>query len=587
MPEQSNELRRINWSECFHFTLIFRTFRMALHPSKLGLALGGIVLMGLWGWLLDGLWLSGSQSIRGEIDAYWQTSNLPAWREVARLAQTEILAGALPLADMNKDADAIRDKFKKSPAKVVDEVLDGIKDHYRRMERELKKKAGDEAVEQQAEALAELSMKFNEKYKQVKQLKPQGVFRAFLQYEQGVIRRLLDAGLELNFVGRLGEVFGGRSHTPMHADPDLNGMGVVSCVVLAARGKQWMLSQHPWYAVFFLSGALCIWALLGGAICRMAAMNIARDERMTVRSAVGFAARKFLSLVTAPLLPIGLIVGIGIGLMVLGLIGMVPWIGDLIAGLSIPLVLMGGFVMALVVVGAVAGGAMFWPTIAVEGSDGFDAISRSYSYIFSKPWRTALYAIIATVYGAICYHFLRLFVFVMLVSSRRFFGLFPGLIDRPEVGDSGASKLDAVWPAPSLESLMPHHAALGLTGHDRILSFFVCLWVAILVCLLCAYLVTFFFSGSTVIYYLLRREVDATDLEDVYLDEDLDQDRPAEPAAPANRETPLPVVPASGPPTTETGKPASAESPSTKGGGSEPPSESPPQGESGPTSPQG
>ena len=32
------ELRRIHWSECFGFVALFRTFRLSLHLSKLGLA---------------------------------------------------------------------------------------------------------------------------------------------------------------------------------------------------------------------------------------------------------------------------------------------------------------------------------------------------------------------------------------------------------------------------------------------------------------------------------------------------------------------------------------------------------------------
>jgi hypothetical protein len=35
-----------------------------------------------------------------------------------------------------------------------------------------------------------------------------------------------------------------------------------------------------------------------------------------------------------------------------------------------------------------------------------------------------------------------------------------------------------------------------------------------------AYLLTFFASGSTVIYYLLRRHVDVTDIDDVFIEEE-------------------------------------------------------------------
>ena len=38
--------------------------------------------------------------------------------------------------------------------------------------------------------------------------------------------------------------------------------------------------------------------------------------------------------------------------------------------------------------GTVGGFGLMYPTVAVEGSDSFDAISRSFSYVFARPWRS-------------------------------------------------------------------------------------------------------------------------------------------------------------------------------------------------------
>src|SRR5436305_493844 len=49
-------LRGINWREAFPFTHLFRTFRIAIHPSKLILALVALLLLYVGGRVLDGLW---------------------------------------------------------------------------------------------------------------------------------------------------------------------------------------------------------------------------------------------------------------------------------------------------------------------------------------------------------------------------------------------------------------------------------------------------------------------------------------------------------------------------------------------------
>ena len=71
----------------------------------------------------------------------------------------------------------------------------------------------------------------------------------------------------------------------------------------------------------------------------------------------------------------------------------------------------------------------------------------------------------------------------------------------------------------------------GGTGWERLSVFYlnaagnflIGIWLLIVVGLVAAFLVSFYFSGSTIIYCLLRREVDATDIEDVYLEEDQEE----------------------------------------------------------------
>src|SRR4029079_17405138 len=93
------------------------------------------------------------------------------------------------------------------------------------------------------------------------------------------------------------------------------------------------------------------------------------------------------------------------------------------------LALVVGFVITLVALGTVGGFNLMYPTVAVEGSDSFDAISRSFSYVFARPWRMLFYTAVAIAYGALTYLFVRFFIYIVLAVTHFFVGWF--LVGQP------------------------------------------------------------------------------------------------------------------------------------------------------------
>jgi len=551
MSEQVTELRRINWSECFSFLRIFKAFRMAIQPGKLGLALAGVVLMGVWGWVLDGIWPASRQPVGDEIGAFWQVPDVDAWREQAKarqVADVRAVYAKLQQAGV-KTPENLDNLVKESPGDVVSKLLDVIERSY-----------GEAAAkETEDKSLAVLAGRYNELYLEAKALKAQGIFRSFMEYEQHAIAQMLGAArglllLDGNALTRgFNQVFEARrTGAALQAGKDFEGLGVLPSLVLMMRGAQWLITEHWFFALLFLLGSLAIWSLFGGAICRMAALNVARDEQIPLKSALAFARRKFVGFFSAPLLPVILVVVIGVMLFVGGLVLIIPGLGELLGGLLMVLALMGGAVIALVLVGAAGGGSLLWPTVAVEGSDGFDAMSRSYSYFYSRPWRTAFYCLVATVYGAVAYVFARLFVLLTLKATRWFVALGGWFTERPGTGTQDATKLHAMWPDPTPGEFLPPILPFGGIRAEFLGAILIRFWVILVVLLLCAFLVSFYFSVSTIIYSLLRHKVDATDFEDVYLEEE--EEEPAattlpatEPSAPVPAESPAPVQPQSPP----------------------------------------
>ncbi len=342
----------------------------------------------------------------------------------------------------------------------------------------------------------------------------------------------------------------------------LNVRGILATIVSAFAGLAWLLLLHPFYAILFVPPALVIAALGGGAICRIAALDATRDERTHPLDAVRFAASKLTSFVAAPLLPVAFGVVLGLLLLLGGLFGSIPGLGTLLAPLFWFLALLGGLVIAALVIGLVLGWPLMWPTIAVEGSDAFDAMSRSYNYVCERIWRTLFYGGFALLYGAICFWFVKLFCRVMLFAVHFWVGLGMNLGDAS--GPNGASvsdKLSAMWKAPALDfstTFYGEPAYQVLSGASRAGSWLIALWTYAVVTLVGAFLISYFHSAGTLIYLLLRRDVDATDLEEVYEEESADETAPT--PAPATGEgsgagsaeslASLPVVGEAAPPKT-------------------------------------
>jgi hypothetical protein len=157
-----------------------------------------------------------------------------------------------------------------------------------------------------------------------------------------------------------------------------------------------------------------------------------------------------------------------------------------------------------------------YPTIAVEGSDSFDAISRSFSYVYARPWRMLFYTAVALIYGAICYLFVRMFIWLMLALTHHFVaaGMF-----------ASAASTDPLWttmwngPAAPGWRLSYDIDFLTLTWYQSISAFLLAIWVYLVVATLGAFTISFYFTANTIIYSLMRHEVDATEMDDVYLEQ--------------------------------------------------------------------
>ncbi|MHC4180834.1 MAG: hypothetical protein ACYSWU_25320 [Planctomycetota bacterium] len=254
----------------------------------------------------------------------------------------------------------------------------------------------------------------------------------------------------------------------------------------------------PKLACLLLCGlwSVAVWAFFGGAITRIAAVQLACDERVGWAAALRHARSKWLSYFAAPLCPLIGVVLAALPVWVLGWLLHVN-VGILLAALIWPLALLGGLVMVILLLGLIFGWPLMWATISAEGTDSFDALSRSYAYVFGRPLRYLFYVIVAAVLGALGWLLVQNFAAAVV----------------------GATYWTAGWTAGAqIDLIKPGGDELTGVGYAGAVIIRFCAGCVKLLAV--GFIYGYFWTASTAIYFLLRRDVDDTEMDEVFLDED-------------------------------------------------------------------
>ncbi|MHC4119340.1 MAG: hypothetical protein ACYSWO_17730 [Planctomycetota bacterium] len=292
---------------------------------------------------------------------------------------------------------------------------------------------------------------------------------------------------------------------------DFEPAGAKQNIAAYFRAVGWALKYHTVYCLIFGAIKLAVISVAGGALCRIAALQFARGEKPGLTEAIRYGVTRFTSLFTAPLAAVAIVLSMGLFIFLLGLAGNIPYVGELIVALGLPLALIIGALIAVILIGAVVGFGLMFPAVAYDGSDCFDSISRSFSYVYAQPSRMVFYTVIAAVYGAICYVFVRFFAFLMLWATHCFLQLGIWVDSNTE----GVDKLTAIWPKPEFLKLLGSSDPVPTMWAEHLASGLLFLFSLVVVGLTISFVVSFYFSANTVIYSLMRKRVDNTDLDDV------------------------------------------------------------------------
>lgn len=282
---------------------------------------------------------------------------------------------------------------------------------------------------------------------------------------------------------------------------------------------------------------LIVWSLIGGAISRSAAVEFARDQSTHLWGGVNFVIRRYVSYLAAPLLPLAGLLVLG-GLCTLGgLLGRFGGEGGLLLiGLIWGLLLLLGVVLAIVVMGLACGWPLMFATISVEGSDGFDGLSRAYNYVYERPlyylWQVAITLIYAS-FAAFCVLFM-----VQLGLRLAVCGTAWGagktvvrtlVLQTPPLLAGSPIDFELAYPNESSQTEGEETTAESDDATDEELkqtwgAHVIGFWMNLLATLVVGFVYSFFWSNATVIYFLLRRSVDGNDFDEVFLGDSAEHD---------------------------------------------------------------
>jgi len=241
-----------------------------------------------------------------------------------------------------------------------------------------------------------------------------------------------------------------------------------------------------------------LWGYFGGAVQRLAAVQLTCRRRADAGAAYAFARSHWRGFAGARL---ALLVGALLPLVLAALLASVGrldgWLGGVLLAVAILAVVFLALLAVIVGTGCLLGGFLTFPTVACEDSDAFDALSRTFGYAAAGLPR-------------LCLVRLQFFAGVLLGSGWRLLltaatvGLTLACV-RLGAGAAALTRIEAVWGAQG----EPFDAdRLGLTFGDYAAALVLGSAIFLLVLRWLADLVSRVCCAQTGAYLVLRREID-------------------------------------------------------------------------------
>lgn len=271
-----------------------------------------------------------------------------------------------------------------------------------------------------------------------------------------------------------------------------------------------LFDEAPWFTVLFGIDVLFVLAMTSGILCRMSATQVCRGEVTSLSGAGTFVGARWAWYLLTPLMPTLLILLLVAVLFVAGLAFFnLAWL-ELAGSVIYGLLLLLGFIIALVGLLLVFALFLMPPALSVEGTDGFDAVARSFNYVLFKPWQYAGYLLGSVVYLAVVFMLMTALAGLTLQATN-------GAL---ELGSFASAGQQDMGDATRFEVISAEHWGDDELGGSLYASAWVVRqWTALLGGVVAAVMFSVFCSLQTQVYVLLRKAADGTPLDECASDE--------------------------------------------------------------------
>lgn len=148
---------------------------------------------------------------------------------------------------------------------------------------------------------------------------------------------------------------------------------------------------HRWFVVLFGIWTAAVFALGGGLLCRLEAVEMATDDPAPLNPAIAMSLSRWTAFFGALLVPFVLIAVLAIGLMIVGWVLFNLPLLNLLGGIGYGIALLIGLGVTLLLLGFAVTCPLLLPAVASENCDGPDAMHRVVAYVMAKPLTWMLY----------------------------------------------------------------------------------------------------------------------------------------------------------------------------------------------------